>query len=178
MQVVKKIISNFINSKSLYIGEKVTMSQHMIQTAMLAEKAKCDDDLVCSCLLHDYGHFILEDPDELVKLSIDGQHENIGYEYLKNFFKKEIVEPIKYHVLAKRYLAREKNYFDLLSEASKTSLKLQGGALNQGESIKFEAQEYFKSSILLRKFDEAAKKTDVKMKSIHDYQKLLSSKLI
>jgi [1-hydroxy-2-(trimethylamino)ethyl]phosphonate dioxygenase len=178
MQVVKKIISNFINSKSLYIGEKVTMSQHMIQTAMLAEKAKCDDDLVCSCLLHDYGHFILEDPDELVKLSVDGQHENIGYEYLKSFFKKEIVEPIKYHVLAKRYLAREKNYFDLLSEASKTSLKLQGGALNQGESIKFEAQEYFKSSILLRKFDEAAKETDVKMKSIHDYQKLLTSKLI
>ena len=178
MQVVKKIISNFINSKSLYIGEKVTMSQHMIQTAMLAEKAKCDDDLVCSCLLHDYGHFILEDPDELVKLSVDGQHENIGYEYLKSFFKKEIVEPIKYHVLAKRYLAREKNYFDLLSEASKTSLKLQGGALNHDESIKFEAQEYFKSSILLRKFDEAAKKTDVKMKSIHDYQKLLTSKLI
>ena len=178
MQVVKKIISNFINSKSLYIGEKVTMSQHMIQTAMLAEKAKCDDDLVCSCLLHDYGHFILENPDELVELNIDGQHENIGYEYLKSFFKKEIVEPIKYHVLAKRYLAREKNYFDLLSEASKTSLKLQGGALNQGESIKFEAQEYFKSSILLRKFDEAAKETDVKMKSIHDYQKLLTSKLI
>ena len=178
MQVVKKIISNFINSKSLYIGEKVTMSQHMIQTAMLAEKAKCNDDLVCSCLLHDYGHFILEDPDELVKLNVDGQHENIGYEYLKSFFKKEIVEPIKYHVLAKRYLAREKNYFDLLSEASKTSLKLQGGALNQDESIKFEAQEYFKSSILLRKFDEAAKKTDVKMKSIHDYQKLLTSKLI
>ena len=178
MQIVKKIISNFINSKSLYIGEKVTMSQHMIQTAMLAEKAKCDDDLVCSCLLHDYGHFILEDPDELVKLSVDGQHENIGYEYLKSFFKKEIVEPIKYHVLAKRYLAREKKYFDLLSEASKTSLKIQGGALNQDESIKFEAQEYFKSSILLRKFDEAAKKTDIKMKSIHDYQKLLISKLI
>jgi len=178
MQVVKKIISNFINSKSLYIGEKVTMSEHMIQTAMLAEKAKCDDDLVCSCLLHDYGHFILENPDEFVKLSVDGQHENIGYEYLKSFFKKEIVEPIKYHVLAKRYLAREKKYFDLLSEASKTSLKLQGGALNQDESIKFEAQEYFKSSILLRKFDEAAKKTDVKMKSIHDYQKLLTSKLI
>ena len=178
MQVVKKIISNFINSKSLYIGEKVTMSEHMIQTAMLAEKAKCDDDLVCSCLLHDYGHFILENPDEFVKLSVDGQHENIGYEYLKSFFKKEIVEPIKYHVLAKRYLAREKKYFDLLSEASKTSLKLQGGALNQDESIKFEAQEYFKSSILLRKFDEAAKKTGIKMKSIYDYQKLLTSKLI
>ena len=50
MQVVDKIISNFVNNKSLYIGEKVTMSEHMIQTAMLAEKAKCDDNLICSCL--------------------------------------------------------------------------------------------------------------------------------
>ena len=178
MQVVDKIISNFVNNKSLYIGEKVTMSEHMIQTAMLAEKAKCDDNLICSCLLHDYGHFILEKPEELVKLNVDGHHENIGYEYLKSFFKKEILEPIKYHVLAKRYLAKDKRYFDLLSEASKTSLKLQGGALNQEECTKFETQEYFKASILLRKFDEAAKRTDLQMKSIHDYKKLLTSKLI
>ena len=178
MQIIDKIISNFTNSKSLYIGEKITMSEHMIQTAMLAEKAKCNDELICSCLLHDYGHFILEKPDELVKLDMDGKHENIGYEYLKGFFKKEIIEPIKYHVQAKRYLAKNKKYFDLLSEASKTSLKLQGGVLNDEESIKFEAQKYFQPSILLRKFDEAAKKTNVKMKSIHDYQKLLTSKLI
>ena len=178
MQIVDKIISNFINNKSLYIGEKVTISEHMIQTAMLAEKAKCSDDLICSSLLHDYGHFILENPDELVKLNVDGQHENIGYEYLKNFFKKEILEPIKYHVLAKQYLANDKKYFDLLSEASKTSLKLQGGALNPNECNKFESQEYFKSSILLRKFDEAAKRTDLQMKSIHAYKKLLTSKLI
>ena len=178
MQIIDKIISNFINNKSLYIGEQVTMSEHMIQTAMLAEKAKCDDDLICSCLLHDYGHFILENPDELVKENLDGKHEDIGYEYLKKIFKKEITEPIKYHVLAKRYLAKDKQYFDLLSEASKTSLRLQGGVLNDEECIKFEAQRYFKSTILLRKFDEAAKKTNVKMKSIHDYQKLLTSKLI
>ena len=178
MQIVDKIISNFTKNKSLYIGEKVTMSEHMIQTAMLAEKAKCDDNLICSSLLQDYGHFILENPDELVELDMDGQHENIGYEYLKTFFKKEIVEPIKYHVLAKRYLAKDKKYFDLLSEASKTSLKLQGGILNQEESIKFESQEFFKPSILLRKFDEAAKRTNLKMKSIHDYKKLLTSKLI
>ena len=178
MQVVDKIITNFINNKSLYIGEKVTMSEHMIQTAMLAEKAKCNDDLICSCLLHDYGHFILETPDELVKENLDGKHEDIGYEYLKNIFKKEIIEPIKYHVQAKRYLARDEKYFNLLSEASKISLKLQGGVLNDKESAKFEVQDYFKSTILLRKFDEAAKKTDIKMKSIHDYKKLLTSKLI
>ena len=73
---------------------------------------------------------------------------------------------------------QDKKYFNNLSDASKISLKLQGGLLNNEESTEFEKQSYFKSAILLRKFDEAAKRTDVKMKTIQDYQNLLSSKLI
>jgi len=178
MHILDKIISNFENNKSLYIGEKITMSEHMIQSAMLAEKAKSNDDIICSCLLHDYGHFIIEDPNKLVKNEKDGEHENIGYEYLKKFFNKEVVEPIKYHVLAKRYLARDEKYFKFLSEASITSLKLQGDVLNDNESKEFEKKEYFKNSVLVRKFDEVAKKTGIKMKSINDYKSLLNSKLI
>ena len=178
MNIIDKIISNFINNKSLYIGEKVTISEHMIQTAMIAENAKSSNNLVCSCLLHDYGHFILEAPDKLVRTKIDGKHEDIGYQYLKNFFKKEVVEPIKYHVLAKRSLARGKKYFNSLSEASKISLKLQGGALNKKESKEFEKKDFFKQTIKLRKFDEVAKRTDIKMKSIIEYKNLLSSHLL
>ena len=178
MNIIDKIISNFINNKSLYIGEKVTISEHMIQTAMIAENAKSSNNLICSCLLHDYGHFILENPDKLVRKKIDGKHEDIGYEYLKKFFKKEVVEPIKYHVLAKRYLAKKKKYFNSLSEASKISLKLQGGALNKKESKEFEKKDFFKQTIKLRKFDEVAKRTDIKMKSIIEYKNLLSSHLL
>ena len=178
MNIIDKIISNFINNKSLYIGEKVTISEHMIQTAMIAENAKSSNSLVCSCLLHDYGHFILEDPDKLVRKKIDGKHEDIGYEYLKKFFKKDVVEPIKYHVLAKKYLAREEKYFNSLSNASKISLKLQGGVLNNKESKEFEKKDFFKHSIKLRKFDEVAKRTDIKMKSIIEYKNLLSSQLL
>ena len=178
MHILDKIISNFKNNKSLYIGEKLTIPEHMIQSAMLAEKSKCNDNLICSCLLHDYGHFLIEKPDNLVKINKDGEHEIIGYEYLKKFFKKEIVEPIKHHVLAKRYLARNKKYFNFLSEASKISLKLQGGVLNDRESNEFKKKKYFKNSILVRKFDEAAKKTNIKMKSIDSYASLLKSKLL
>ena len=178
MHILDKIASNFKNNKTLYIGEKITISEHMIQSAMLAEKARSNGDLICSCLLHDYGHFIIENPDRLVKNEKDGKHENIGYEYLKKFFKKEIVEPIKYHVLAKRYLVRNKKYFNFLSQASKTSLKLQGGPLNNKESKIFEKKYYFKNSILVRKFDEAAKETSIKMKKIDDYSSLLKSKLL
>ena len=178
MNIIDKIISNFINNKSLYIGEKVTISEHMIQTAMIAEKVKSPNSLICSCLLHDYGHFILEDPDKLVRKKIDGKHEDIGYEYLKKFFKKDVVEPIKYHVLAKRYLAKKKKYFNSLSEASKISLKLQGGVLNKKESKEFEKKNFFKQTIKLRKFDEVAKRTDIKMKSIIEYKNLLGSHLL
>ena len=178
MNIIDKIISNFINNKSLYIGQKVTISEHMIQSAMIAEKAKSTNSLVCACLLHDYGHFILEDPDKLVSQNLDGKHEDIGYEYLRKFFKKEVVEPIKYHVLAKRYLAKKKKYFNSLSEASKISLKLQGGALNKKESKEFEKKDFFKQTIKLRKFDEVAKRTDIKMKSIIEYKNLLSSHLL
>ena len=178
MKVIDKIIANFINNKSLYIGEKVTISEHMIQSAMIAEKAKSSSSLVCACLLHDYGHFILEDPDELVRKKLDGKHEDIGYEYLKKFFKEDIVKPIKYHVLAKRYLARNKKYLNSLSDASKISLKLQGGVLNAKESKEFEKKDFFKHSIKLRKFDEVAKRTNIKMKSIIEYKNLLSSHLI
>ena len=69
MHIIDKVVSNFKNNKLLYIGEKITISEHMIQSAMLAEKAKCNDDIICSCLLHDYGHFIIDDPDDLVKES-------------------------------------------------------------------------------------------------------------
>ena len=177
MQVVEKIISNFTNNQSLYIGENVTMSQHMIQAAMLAEKAKCKKEVICSCLLHDYGHFILDDPDELVRNNQDGKHEDIGYEYLKKFFKKEVVEPIKHHVIAKRYLARDKKYYNRLSEASVVSLKLQGGLLNSKEAKAFEKEEFFKDAIKVRKFDEAAKQIGVKIKDIIQYKDLLKASL-
>ena len=177
MDIVEKIISNFKNNNSLYIGENVTISEHMIQSAMMAEKSRSKDYLICSCLLHDYGHFILDDPDELVRKNQDGKHEDIGYEYLKKFFKREIVEPIKHHVIAKRYLSRNKKYYNRLSNASIVSLKLQGGPLNSKEAKSFEKEEFFKEAIKLRKFDEEAKKVGFKIKDIIQYKDLLKASL-
>ncbi len=177
MDIIEKIISNFKNNKTLYIGENVTISEHMIQAAMIAEKSKSKDFLICSCLLHDYGHFILDDPDELVRKNKDGKHEDIGYEYLKKFFKREIVEPIKHHVMAKRYLARDKKYYNKLSNASIVSLELQGGLLNEKEAKLFEKEEFFKEAIKVRKFDESAKKVGLKIKDIIQYKDLLKASL-
>ena len=177
MSIIDQIITNYSNNKSLYIGERVTMSEHMIQTAMLAEKTNCSSNLVCSSLLHDYGHFILENPDNLIAKNEDGKHEDVGCSFLEKYFIEDVLGPIKYHVKAKKYLAREKKYYELLSEASKISLKLQGGAMSKEEAKKFERNKFFENSIKLRKFDEVAKKTNLKIKSIKEYKNLLTSKL-
>ena len=178
MNIIDQIISNYSNNKSLYIGERVTMSEHMIQTAMLAEKTNCSSNLVCSSLLHDYGHFILENPDDLVAKNQDGKHEDVGCSFLEKYFIEDVVGPIKYHVKAKKYLARVRKYYILLSEASKISLKLQGGVMSKKEAKKFERNKFFENSIKLRKFDEIAKKPGLKIKSIKEYKNLLISKLI
>ena len=178
MNIVDQIISSYLNNKSLYIGETITITDHMIQTAMLAEKNKCSSSLICSSLLHDYGHFILENPDDLVNKEKDGKHEDVGYKFLKKYFVKDVVEPIKYHVKAKRYLARDEKYYQILSKASKISLKLQGGIMDEEEANEFKNNEFFENSIKLRKFDEGAKKNSLKIKSIKEYKNLLFSKLI
>ena len=178
MNIIDQIISSYSNNKSLYIGEKVTITEHMIQTAMLAEKNNCSSSLICSSLLHDYGHFILENPDDLVSKGKDGKHEDVGYKFLKKYFVKDVVEPIKYHVKAKRYLARDKKYYQILSKASKISLKLQGGIMDEKEANEFKNNEFFENSIKLRKFDEGAKKILPKIKSIKEYKNLLVSKIL
>ena len=154
------------------------MTEHMIQSAMLAEKNKSSSSLVCASLLHDYGHFILDNPDELVNRKEDGKHEDLGYRYLKKYFKKNVVEPIKNHVKAKRYLARNQKYYRILSSASIASLHLQGGVMNDKEAKEFEKEKFFTDSIKLRKFDEVAKKTGIRIKDINDYKSLLNSKLL
>ena len=175
--IIEKIIKNYNNNTSLYIGENVTISEHMIQSAMLAEKNNSTSNLVCSSLLHDYGHLILENPDEMVSQKKDDMHEMIGYNFLKNHFIEDVVEPIKNHVKAKRYLARNNNYYQILSQASKVSLNLQGGVMKDDEAKEFEKEKYFQDSIKLRRFDEGAKKIGLKVKSIEDYKDLLISKL-
>ena len=177
-QIVNKIIYTFKNNKSLYIGEQITISEHMIQTAMLAEKSNSPKYLVCACLLHDFGHFIIEDPDSLVSKSLDGTHENIGYNFLITYFKPEIVEPIKLHVKAKRYLCRDNYYFHQLSKASMKSLKLQGGIMSDKEANQFISSKFSKDAITLRKYDDHGKKDNLKIKKIDDYINLINSQLL
>ena len=177
-EIIDKIIKKYQTNKNFYLGEKVTIAEHMIQTAMLAEKNNSPQSLICACLLHDIGHFIIQDPDQLVSKSVDGKHEDIAFNFLKNYFKPEVTEPIKLHVSAKRYLCREKSYYNLLSKASKVSLELQGGKMNNDEAQKFTLLKHHKDAITLRKYDDEGKIPNMKIKNINDYKELITNHLL
>ena len=45
-------------------------------TVVMAEQNHSSESLICACLLHDYGHFIIEDPDYFVAIDNFRQTQN------------------------------------------------------------------------------------------------------
>jgi len=77
-------------------------------------------------------------------------------------FGDEVLEPIRLHVDAKRYLcATEPGYSDALSADSKRSLVLQGGPYDEEAAAAFAAQPGALRAIALRRWDDAAKTAGV-----------------
>ena len=141
-----------------YLGEPVTMGQHMLQGATLAEQNKEPDEIVVGALLHDIGHFTSEFGTFSMDDTEDRYHENAGAAVLENFFPTVITDCCRYHVAAKRYLcATDPQYFNKLSDASIHSLNLQGGPMSEAEIINFKRNPNLKQILTVRLYDDAAK---------------------
>ena len=141
-----------------YLGEPVTMGQHMLQGATMAEQSKEPDDIIIGALLHDIGHFTSEFGTFSMEDKKDRYHEDAGAAVLENFFPKVITDCCRYHVAAKRYLcATNPEYFQKLSAASVHSLNLQGGPMSETEIKEFERNPNLKKILTVRLYDDAGK---------------------
>jgi phosphonate degradation associated HDIG domain protein len=157
--MVQKIVDLF-NEKghSLYGGEAVTQMEHALQAATYARKNNASDALITASLLHDIGHLLHALPDDAPDFGVDDLHEELAALFLEKYFIKEVVEPAKLHVQAKRYLCFvDAGYYNTLSEPSRQSLALQGGIMNTEEAAEFEKFENYKEAVLLRTWDDLAK---------------------
>lgn len=140
-----------------YLGEDVTMLEHMLQAATLAEAEDADDELIAAALLHDIGHYTGEFSEELA-LEIDNHHDEGGAAVLAPFFPPRMVACVRNHVDAKRYLcAVDPEYLARLSPASIRTLELQGGPMTPNEVATFESQPNFTDSVRVRQWDDGAK---------------------
>ena len=141
-----------------YLGEQVTMSEHMLQGAKLAEDAGAGDHMVAAALLHDIGHYTNEFPDDALEQGIDNLHDEAGAAVLAPFFPSVVTDCVRYHVAAKRYLcATDRGYFDRLSPASVHTLNLQGGPMSSDEVAEFAENPNLEAIVQVRIWDDEGK---------------------
>ena len=141
-----------------YGAEAVNQLEHALQCAAQAESAGATPALITACLLHDVGHLVHRLGEHHLNDGVDDAHEYIAATYLRRLFPATVLEPIRLHVDAKRYLcATESGYWENLSPASKRSLELQGGIYPPAQAEAFLRQPHAEDAVNLRRWDDGAK---------------------
>jgi phosphonate degradation associated HDIG domain protein len=157
-----------------YLGEPVTMAQHMLQGASLADHQGHSKEVIAAALLHDIGHFTSEFGTFSMADTHDRQHEVFGAKVLAPFFPEKVTQCVRYHVAAKRYLcATRAEYFSQLSAASVHSLQLQGGPMNAEEVAQFETNPHLQDIIQVRLLDDGGKVADMQTHNFAYFQNML-----
>jgi gamma-butyrobetaine dioxygenase len=159
-----------------YFGEPVSQTDHALQTAHLAEEAGAGDKLVVAALLHDVGHLLHGRPEIVADQGTDGFHESAGASWLARHFGPAVVDSVRLHVAAKRYLcAIDPVYREHLSPASQLSLKLQGGLMCDAEIEAFEREPFCQDAVELRQWDDAAKTPGLNVPGLEHYTARLAA---
>ncbi len=163
-----------------FYDEVVTQLEHALQCAALAQQNDASHTLITGALLHDIGHFILDEHNaDKAFLATDLNHEEIGAQYMEPFFPDAVTTPIRLHVPAKRYLCTtDASYHDGLSEASKRSLIVQGGVMSDAEREAFEQIPHFQDALTLRRWDDLSKVKGQETAGLETYRDIVRQCLV
>ena len=168
--VLQEISKAFDACGHLDYGERISMEEHMLQTAWLAEQDGADDRTVVASLLHDYGHLVCNLPNNTFEKGADNYHEDAGAEAMASWFDDDIVSAVRLHVAAKRYLcAANPAYVDKLSDASILTLDIQGGMMSEAEMRVFESDPAHKMAIRVRVYDDRGKYPQMERPALEYY---------
>jgi predicted HD phosphohydrolase len=205
MPTVDDIIDLYRNDGARQYGrEAVNQLEHALQCAHLAERADAAPELIAACLLHDIGHLIghrpgwnpagraveyfaagnsheyqhtqVEQAALLENKSLNDLHEHRAQWYLNGVFGPGVLEPIRLHVEAKRYLCHaEPAYWNDLSAESKHSLEVQGGQHSGEQAADFMSLPHARHAVLLRRWDDRAKTPWMPTPDLEHYKAILKS---
>ena len=152
--------------RTAYGGEPVSVTDHSLQTAAAAARDGASAALTVASLFHDIGWVLRGGP---------RPHELRGSIYLAQFFGPVVTDPVRLHVMAKRYLCTvDEDYESTLSDASQQTLRLQGGRLDDRGLATFDAETHAKEAIVLRRYDDQAKDPDAETPDLAHFVPLIS----
>jgi phosphonate degradation associated HDIG domain protein len=177
MQIVERILKTLETKGAAQYGrEPVSQLEHALQSAALAEAERASPGLVAAALLHDLGHLLYTHDRTGSGQDRDDRHEQVASGHLSRVFGAEVVQPIRLHVDAKRWLcANEAGYFEALSSASVRSLELQGGPFTPAQSTAFLERPFAADAIRLRRWDDLAKVPGAATRALADYRGMLQA---
>lgn len=144
---------------------------HAVQSASLARAQELPAALIVAALLHDIGHMVHGLGEHPAAAGIDDRHEHVGAAWLARRFGAAVVEPVRLHVDAKRYLcATDAGYAGRLTPDSIRSLALQGGPMSASETKAFEARPFATDAVTLRLIDDLAKDPEAPRPPFGDFR--------
>ena len=160
--------------------ESVTQYEHAVQAAALATEVQASPTSIVAALFHDIGHMIADEENAQSDfLKEDLFHEEIAAQYLALIFPRSVLDPIRLHVPAKRYLCTvDPNYYEGLSRASKRSLQLQGGVFSEEELAEFQQEPHHEAAVQLRRWDDLAKVSGKSVPEIETYEEVVIEVLV
>jgi phosphonate degradation associated HDIG domain protein len=144
-----------------YGREAITQQQHALQCAHLAELAGASPELIAAALLHDLGHLLASSKKADASgedAASDDLHQYAAIPFLRGVFPDAVLDPIRLHVDAKRYLCHvDPSYWASLSPVSQRSLELQGGSFTTNQALAFVDQRFAGDAVAVRRWDDLAK---------------------
>lgn len=159
-----------------YFGEPVTVLEHSLQAAWFVQRGGGQNTLIAAALLHDLGHLLHTEGEDAAARGHDTQHEELAVAALGDHLPASVLDPIRMHVAAKRYLcSAEPDYMVALSPSSVESLSLQGGPMSAAESEAFLALPHARQALALRRADDAAKVRGLKVPQLDTYRGVIDS---
>lgn len=159
-----------------YFGEPVTVHEHCLEAAHFAREANSPPTLIVAALLHDVGHLLHHQSEDVAEHGVDTRHEELADLLLSAHLPASVTEPIRLHVAAKRYLCfADAAYLEALSPSSVLSLGLQGGPMSREEAAAFLAGSFAQEAIALRHWDDQAKIPALPVPEARTYLPLLET---
>ena len=159
-----------------YSGEPVTQTEHALQTAWFAEQSGADAQLITAALLHDLGHLLHDHGETPTARGIDDLHQFSAIPFLRGLFDERVLDAIRWHVDAKRYLCATRAHYEAgLSADSRRSLALQGGVFSPAQAQEFIARPHAQDAVRLRLWDDRAKVSDLPTPGLDHYLAIAAS---